>query len=191
LITGVATAATFGLRATKAEAATGDPILAGQINEANAGDQTTLRTHVEGASTLLVANPGGPGSTALHADGPNGATGLRATSVPGPAVHATSAGGIGVLAEGTEGGLALRTLGRSAFSTAGVDTIAGGTTRRTVTVTGAVSSSSAVLVTFLADPGVAALGLGYFVERRPPDQFTVHLRARAAAPVPFGYFVIN
>jgi hypothetical protein len=188
---GAAAAFTLGSRSRTAEAATGDPMIVGHFNEANAGDATTLRTVVEGASAFHVENPGAPGSTAIHADGPNGATGLRGTSTTGPAVHATSLGGVGVLAEDADGGLALAVAGRAQFSTAGRDTIAAGTDSQTVTVSGAVSGATVVLVTLLGDPGVKAKELGFFVELLPPDQFTVQMKARVTNSVSFGYLVIN
>lgn len=192
LITAAASAAlTLGIRPRKAEGATGDPMIVGQFNEGNSGDATVLRTNVEGASAFRVENPGSLGSTAIHADGPNGATGLVATSTFGPAVHARSAGGFAVLAEGIDGGWGLAVAGRARFSTAGTGTIDAGNDSKTVTVSGIVSDSTVVLVTFLGDPGVKAKELGFFVERQPPDQFTVHMTTTVRNSVPFGYLVIN
>ena len=33
--------------------------------------------------------------------------------------------------------------------------------------------------------------LGFFIERQPPNQFTIHMKATVAHMLPFGYFVIN
>ena len=192
LITAGASAAlTLGIRPRKAEGATGDPMIVGRFNEGNPNDATVLRTSVEGASAFRVENPGGLGSTAIHADGPNGATGLVATSTFGPAVHARSAGGFAVLAEDSSGGWGLGVAGRAQFATAGTDILAAGTDSKTVTVSGAVSDSTVVLVTLLGDPGVKAKELEFFVERQPPDQFTVRMTTTVRMSVPFGYLVIN
>ena len=192
VITSTAAAAlTLGLRPRSAEGATGDPMIVGQFNEANVGNATNLRAHVESASAFHVENPGGLGSTAVHADGPNGATGLVATSTFGPAVHARSAGGFAVLAEDFDGGWGLAVAGRAQFATAGTDSIVAGTDSKTVTVNGAVSDSTVVLVTLLGDPGHKAKELGFFIERQPPNQFTIHMHATVANTVSFGYLVIN
>jgi hypothetical protein len=192
VITSAAAAAlTLGLRPRSAEGATGDPMIVGQFNEATVGNATTLRAHVEGASAFHVENPGGLGSTAVHADGPNGATGLVATSTFGPAVHARSAGGFAVLAQDFNGGWGLSVAGRVQFATAGTDTIVAGTDSKTVTVNGAVSDSTVVLVTLLGDPGLKGKEFGFFVERQPPNQFTIHMKATVPHMLPFGYFVIN
>ena len=191
ITTGVSAALTLAIRPREAEGATGDPMIVGRFNEGNPSDATVLRTSVEGASAFRVENPGGLGSTAMHADGPNGATGLVATTTFGPAVHARSAGGFAVLAEDFSGGWGLAVAGRAQFATAGTDTLAAGSDRKTVTVSGAVSDSTVVLVTLLGDPGVKAKELGFFVERQPPDHFTVRMTTAVGITVPFGYLVIN
>lgn len=90
--------------AKRAQAASGDPLILGQPNEAGEGDGTELDANVEGGSAFHVVNPASEGSTGIHGDGPNGATGLRGTSAgTGPGVHGTATQGTGVLGESDSG----------------------------------------------------------------------------------------
>jgi hypothetical protein len=113
--------------------------------------------------------------------------GLSGHSRNGTAVHAQSIFGTGVEARSSDG-LALDVHGKARFSTAGTGTIAAGTSSKAVTVTGAVSASSAVLVTLLGDPGPRQLE---YVQRAPPNGFIVRMSGNVLRPVSFAYLVIN
>ena len=81
----------------KADAADGDNLVLGQLN--NAESDTSLQGTLAGGSSLRVANRAGARSVAIHGEGPNGATGVLATSSRGLGLHAMSEA-TGALGEG-------------------------------------------------------------------------------------------
>ena len=108
----------------------------------------------------------------------------------GPAVHgrADFADAIGVLAENTAGGIALKATGPASFTRSGVLTVRAGTS--TVTKTGlALTAASLVLATLQQNRA------GVFVQAAVPDvsgsSFTIHLNKTVSASTNVGWFVVN
>ncbi len=101
---------------------------------------------------------------------------------------ATAALGVGVLAENTAGGTALKATGRVVFSRSGVLTVAAGSSK--VTRSGvALTAASLVLATLQQDvPGVWVRSAVPNVTAR---SFTVHLSKAVSARTKVAWFVVN
>ena len=114
----------------------------------------------------------------------NGVTG----QAPGeaPAVLAVSSP---LGANPSDGGLALRVVGKAQFSTAGAWVVLAGA--RSVEVANpAVTDASHVTVTLTGDPGNAA-AVVQWVERQPGSGFIVHLRVPVSNETPFTYLIVE
>jgi hypothetical protein len=96
--------------------------------------------------------------------------------------------GVGVLAESSAGGTALKATGRVVFSRSGVLTIAAGSS--TVTKTGvALTAASMVLATLQQD--VAGVWVRSAVPSVTAKSFTVHLSKAVSAKTKVAWFVVN
>jgi hypothetical protein len=117
-------------------------------------------------------------------------SGVLGSASGGSGLHgkANAARGVGVLAENTAGGTALKASGRAVFSTSGILTVAAGSskaTRKGVALTGA----SLVLATLQQDvPGIWVRAAVPNVQGR---SFTVHLSKAVPAKTKVAWFVVN
>jgi len=206
-------------RSKKANAATGDPLIIGEPNEADPGDGTGLEASVEGGSAFHVTNPGGQGSTAIHGDGPNGATGLLGTSTGfGPGVHGTAISGTAVLAEsqfgigvwGVAPGSAPAVVAFSGHLAYPEPPVQDGGLALAVVGKAHFSTGGAGLVparmsmATVANPAVTAdshitvtltgnpgRASVTWVERQPGTGFIVHLSGSPRSDVPFTYLIVE
>jgi len=101
---------------------------------------------------------------------------------------AKAAGGIGVLAENTAGGTALKAAGPAVFSRSGILTVAAG--KSSATQAGvALTAASLVLATLQQDRS------GVWVRSAVPDvaasSFTIHLSKAVTASARVAWFVVN
>jgi hypothetical protein len=157
-----------------------------------------------GASGIGVAGTGGPGNgnvgvcgtgnldngIGVWGIGQGAGAGVLGTGFHGPAVHgrADFADAIGMLAENTAGGVALKATGPASFSRSGVLTVPAG--KSTVTKTGvALTSASLVLATLQQDRA------GVWVRSAVPDvaasSFTIHLSKAVSSSTKVAWFVLN
>ena len=122
-----------------------------------------------------------------------GVVGSSATGVSGmgtTGVHGTtnSKAGMGVLAENTAGGQALKVNGVAAFSRSGVATVPAG--HSTVSKSLPLGTASFVLATIQGNvTGLAVQGVT--IVTGSPGSFTIHLNKAAAAKTKVAWFVVN
>lgn len=131
----------------------------------------------------------GPGAGVSGIGGPGG-DGVTGEATKGRGVHGTAsaAQGIGVLAENTGGGTALKANGRAVFSRSGILTVAAGSSK--VTKTGvALTSGSLVLATLQQD--VAGVWVRSAVPNVAGHSFTVHLSKATPVKTKIAWFVVN
>jgi hypothetical protein len=118
----------------------------------------------------------------------SGATGVYAVGTTGVHGITSSSAGMGVLAENTAGGQALKVNGVAAFSRSGVATVAAG--QSTVSKSLPLSSASFVLATIQGN--VTGLNVqGVPIVTGSPGSFTVHLSKTVAAKTKVAWFVVN
>lgn len=150
----------------------------------------SLGLGVLGFALAGVKPDGLPRGAGVLGVGQGGLLGVAGWTVSGDGVHgfATDAGGVGVVAENTAGGTALRVSGAAVFSSSGMVTISAGSSRATVTGV-ALTAASLVLATLQQDMA------GVFVRSAVPDvagnSFTVHLNRAISASAAVAWFVIN
>ena len=109
--------------------------------------------------------------------GSSAGTGVKGTS--------PSATGVGVQAENTSRGLALHTIGRVAFSTAGVAVVPSGAKKVTVTLAG-VTPTDFVLATGQGNTVFSVRGA-----QAGTDRLTIWLNKATTGEVMVAYFVIS
>jgi len=144
---------------------------------------------VTGTSIPAVSGIGifGTGPLGVAGSSPTG-TGVRGIGARGVHGVTKQGDGVGVLAEIEEGGTALQAKGPVKFSSAGLATIATGTSSVTVSPGQylAVDTNSKILAT-LQSPGGALLN----VIRNPNSTFTINLTTNATADVIVAWFLIQ
>lgn len=204
LLAGLVGALAAGLvRADRADAATGGPLVLSQDNTANAGTSVTADLPGTGAQTLKVVNTGLSGSAlvvtavgrAINATGGHGVTGtsnhrngvgvtgVDATNHPfGRGTAGMSTNGWGVWAM-SDNGQALRVEGRAVFRRSGTATIS--YPKKSVTVTIAGPALTGPVTGPPATPGSLVLAVlqtnlsGVYVRAAVPsfgtNQVTIHL----------------
>jgi hypothetical protein len=102
--------------------------------------------------------------------------------------QATTAGGVGVLAENTTGATALQVAGTAAFSRSGLLTVAAG--QSSATQTGVpLTAASLVLATLQQDK--AGVWVRSAVPNVSGNSFTVHLSKAVTASISVAWFVVN
>jgi hypothetical protein len=118
----------------------------------------------------------------------SGATGVSGVGTTGVHGIANSSAGMGVLAENTAGGQALKVNGVAAFSRSGVATVLTG--HSTVSKSLPLSSASFVLATIQGN--VTGLNIqGVTIVTGSPGSFTIHLNKAVAASTKAAWFVVN
>jgi hypothetical protein len=152
------------------------------------GTRVGLIGAVAGTSVPAVQGMGifGAGPIGVQGSSPDG-TGVRGRGARG--IHGISGNGLGVLAEIEEGGTALEARGPVKFSSAGLATIAAGTSSVTVTPGPLlpVDANSKVLCTLQSAGGVLLN-----VVRNPGNNtFTINLTANATEAVTAAWFLIQ
>ncbi len=124
------------------------------------------------------------------AGGSSSDDGVLGTALGGSGRHgkAKAARGVGVLAENTAGGTALKASGRAVFSTNGVLTLAAGSSKATKKAV-ALTAASLVLATLQQDvPGTWVRAAVPNVQGR---SFTVYLSKAVSARTKVAWFVVN
>ena len=176
----------------KAHAASGAPLILGQVNEADPGDGTQLLAEVDGHESALAVRNDGTGTGIGVAGGHLGIfaqssnTGLWAESLGDtPSMVAFSGLCKGFCAP--DGRLALEVIGKVRFSTAGAGVVAAKAYTAAVS-NPAVTTVSHITVTFTGDPGRARVA---WVERHADTGFTVHMSSRPRSAVPFTYLIVE
>jgi hypothetical protein len=101
---------------------------------------------------------------------------------------ATAAAGVGVLAENTAGGTALKAAGPAVFSRSGILTVAAGKSSGTVT---GVALSAASLVLATLQQNLSGVYVRSAVPNVPGSSFTVHLSKAVTASAAVAWFVVN
>lgn len=116
--------------------------------------------------------------------------GVQGESSLGNGVHGISlaAGGVGVLAENSAGGTALKATGPTTFSRSGVLIVAAGSS--TVTKTG-VPLTAASLVLATLQQNVAGVWVRAAVPNVSGSSFTVYLSKAVSTRTKVGWFVVN
>jgi hypothetical protein len=138
-----------------------------------------------------IAGSGGPNNGAgVVGSGPGTADGVRGTATSGNGVpgQATSAAGVGVLAENTTGGTALRVSGQAAFSRSGLLTVAAGKSSGTVT---GVALTTASLVLATVQQNLSGVYVRAAVPNVPGRSFTINLSKAPSASAKVAWFVVN
>jgi hypothetical protein len=101
--------------------------------------------------------------------------------------NATSPAGAGVLAVNT-GGVALKTVGRTNFSTSGVASITAGSTSKTITPGVNVTSSSFVLLTPKVKLGGRDL---WFTTNATGNRFTIHISSSRSSATKVAWLLLG
>jgi len=118
----------------------------------------------------------------------SGVFGIGGAKGVGVRGQAQDSAGIGVLAEHTHGGVALKVSGKATFSRSGVVTVGAGKSRATVGNAG-LTSESLVLVTLQQHAtGVYVLAA---VPDVAADAFTVYLSKAVPARTKVAWFIVN
>jgi hypothetical protein len=221
---GLVTAAGVGMLTAldpqQADAATGGPLLLGQVNNSSAGDTTTLESDaattglasflmtLDGtnttATTLVVK--GAPGGKAIDAQAQSSGTGVSGTGTSGAGVSGSSSSGSGVSGQSTSGA----GVSGSSSTGAGIDATStgGGPALRVTGTTQFSRSGSASVATghqtkSVIVPGMTASSLvlvtlqvaiaGVYVEGAVPGngKFIVNLNAAAPSSVRFAWFALS
>jgi len=168
----------------------GDGSGSGVVGNSGAGDAHGVEGFGSGTGSGVVGRGGaggGAGMVGSALGNGSGVVGIGAGS--GAGVEGISgAAGIGVLAESSAGGTALKATGRVVFSRSGVLTVAAG--KSTITKTGvALTKASLVLATLQQDvPGV---WVRCAVPNVTAKSFTVHLSKAVSATTKVAWFVLN
>jgi hypothetical protein len=143
-----------------------------------------------GGGTGVEGEGGQPNGTGVQGGAQGTGDGVLGIASGGNGVHgqATTAEGVGVLAENTAGGTALRATGTTIFSRSGL--LAVGSGQSTATQTGvALTSASLVLATLQQNRA------GILVQAAVPNvagsSFTVHLSKAVSASTKVAWFVVN
>jgi hypothetical protein len=175
-------------RASPVQAANGDPVLMGFVNEAT-GNTIVSTTGVR--ALVGISSSTGADTVFGQATAPTGeAWGVRgeSSSTGGSGVvgkglansglsygvqgHSNSSSGVGVYARNDSTGLALQTSGRTKFSTSGVAVMVAGATSKKVIPSVNVTSSSFVLLTPKTNIGSRAL---WFTTSAADNYFTIRM----------------
>lgn len=123
-----------------------------------------------------------------YTDPNRGKGGLLGYASDGKGVVGFSDNGIGVLAV-SKGSPALRVEGKSSFSTVGNGTFPRMKKSFTVEVSGLVTEKSHISVTLTSDPG-SDTSISW-IERDPPDRFTINLTKSVLRATSFTYFIVE
>jgi len=144
-----------------------------------------------GGAGYGVCGSGGPNDgTGVMGLGQGVGDGVQGQSPGGNAVRGIARGGsaVGVAAENSAGGVALKVTGTATFSLSGVLTVPAGSSK--VTKTG-VALRTASLVLATAQRNVTGLWVQSAVPDVKAGSFTVHLNKAAPVGVPVAWFVVN
>ena len=168
----------------------GDGSGSGVVGNSGAGDAHGVEGFGSGTGSGVVGRGGaggGAGMVGSALGNGSGVVGIGAGSGAG-LEGIGGAGGVGVLAESSGGGTALKATGRVVFSKSGVLTVPAG--KSTVTKTGvALTAASLVLATLQQDvPGVWVRSA---VPNVTAKSFTVHLSKAVSAKTKVAWFVLN
>ena len=189
-------------RAAPAQASNGKPVLLGVLNTASATTEIEAQSSSGSAAAILAAPQSGIGVSGAgdvvgvngvaipgtNGDGVHGLADGHGTGVKGSAGSPVIGQGVGVTAEHTSGGTALRVIGSAVFSRSGTLTIKAG--HSAITQTGvALTAASLIFVTLQNHvPGV-------YVQSAVPDalkgSFTVHLSSAAPVATTVAWFIVN
>lgn len=137
---------------------------------------TETGTGVHGHASSSGTGVLGESATGTGGHFESNGTGVQGISGSGAGVVGTSQTGVGGLFSSS--GLALRTDGKSAFSTAGSAVVPAGSDS-VVVANADVTADSHISVTLTSDPGPRTLG---WIDRQPGAGFTVHLSSGKPGP---------
>jgi hypothetical protein len=189
----VAAGALLATRPTRAMAANGDPVLAGQQVFASSGTTLYLNSPatiagVEYAQAMINRN-------GITGNGPVAAFG--GVAMPAAIAGSTGiwgdawvAGHYGVHAQHENGaGVALKVQGKATFSRSGKATIAKGHSSRTVAGLNNIGTGSMILVTLQGSAGAGRYVR--YAKRVSDTSFTVVLSSASASTVAFAWMIID
>ncbi len=168
----------------------GDGFGSGVVGNSGAGNAHGVEGFGSGTGSGVVGRGGAGSGAGVVGSGLGNGSGVVGIGVGSGGGVEGIAGprGVGVLAQNTAGGAALKATGRVVFSRSGVLTIAAGSS--TVTKTGvALTAASLVLATLQQD--VAGVWVRSAVPSVTAKSFTVHLSKAVSAKTKVAWFVVN
>jgi len=168
----------------------GDGFGSGVVGNSGAGNAHGVEGFGSGTGSGVVGRGGAGSGAGVVGSGLGNGSGVVGIGVGSGGGVEGIAGpqGVGVLAQNTAGGAALKATGRVVFSRSGVLTVAAGSS--TVTKTGvALTVASLVLATLQQD--VAGVWVRSAVPNVTAKSFTVHLSKAVSATAKVAWFVVN
>jgi hypothetical protein len=188
-IVGALALAAGSLLASKPElalAANGDPMHVGTDMVSTTWTSITRRDlSANDLSYAFLNHSFGAQQVAVY----GGVTAVGAAESMGVYGLASLAGQYGVQAENTDGGTALKVMGKAEFQTSGRSSVSKGSTTKTVTGLAGIASTSMILVTLQGDAGSGVV-LRY-ATRVSSTSFKVVLNKAATKKVAFAWFILG